>query len=57
MNPGEMIETNNRALGSITSWLGEKAASINFGLLQVEVVIQEGQIKRIDKVVKEQIKI
>ena len=46
-----------RSLGTISSWLADKATSLSYGLIQVEVVIQDGRVCRVDKVVKEQIKV
>ena len=50
-------EESLRALGSISAWMGDKVSSVQYGLVQVEIVVQDGRISRVDKIVKEQIKI
>ena len=47
----------DRSLGTISTWLADKATSLDYGLILVEIVVQGGKISRVDKTVKEQIKV
>jgi hypothetical protein len=46
-----------QSLGSVSTWLCEKAGSLDYGLILVEIVVQGGKISRVDKTVKEQIRV
>ena len=42
-----------RSLGTISSWLADKATSLDYGLIQIEIQIRDNKIYRIDKMTKE----
>jgi len=45
------------SLGSISTWLVEKVQTLEFGILQVDVVVKKGKVFAVDKMVKEQIRV
>ena len=46
-----------KSLGSISTWLTDRVGSLDYGLILVEVVVQGGKVSRVDKTVKEQIRV
>jgi hypothetical protein len=45
------------SLGSISSWLVDHVQKLEFGILQVDVVVKKGRVFAVDKMVKEQIRV
>lgn len=45
-----------RSLGTISSWIADKVSTMNYGMIQIELQVQKGEVVMVNRVVREQIK-